>query len=194
MERAQATTEIARTYKFHIWEAVASCLQGAALTGVGRTEDGLLDVKRGMDMYTDLKTPPVFWPILLLIQAITLVQAERSKEALSLINEAITIIGQSAESPLLAEFYRLKGEVLIIISKDNMLQVESIFREVLDLTRQQETKMFELRTSMSLTKLLQNQGKLQEAQLLLSTVYNKFTEGFSTIDMIEAKKLLSNLS
>jgi tetratricopeptide (TPR) repeat protein len=194
VKRSQAALEIAKKYEFQIWVAVATCLQGAALTGIGRGEDGLLEIKRGMDMYTELKTPPVFWPILLLIQAITFVQTARTKEALTQIDEALGIIGQSAENPLLAEFYRLKGDVLLIISQENLIQAESFFRKALDLARQQETVMFELKASMSLSKLLQNQGKAEEGQQLLSTAYGKFTEGFSTIDMIEAKKLISDLS
>jgi tetratricopeptide (TPR) repeat protein len=194
LERAQTTLELARKYGFQIWEAVATCLQGAALTGIGRLEEGLLDVKRGNDMYSELKTPPVFWPILLFIQAITLVQTKRNKEALVLIDEAFGIFGDGAEYPLLAEFYRLKGDVLLIISPENIIQAKSLYRKALDLARKQQTLMFELKTSLSLSMLLKNQGKVQEGKQLLSIVYGKFTEGFSTFDLMEAKKLLSNLS
>ena len=145
-------------------------------------------------MYSELKTPPVFWPILLMIQAITFVQTGDTKEALILIDKALGIMGQNAGNPILAEFYRLKGDVLLLISQENFIQAESLFRKALDLSRQQQTLMFELKTSMSLSKLLLNQGKGQEGQLLLNTAFGKVTEGFSTIDVIEAKELLSDLS
>src|SRR5688572_11035638 len=63
-ERAQAALEIAEQHEFQIWRALAICLQGAALAGMGRAEEGLLQVNRGIDLYQELKTPPIFWPIL----------------------------------------------------------------------------------------------------------------------------------
>jgi adenylate cyclase len=47
---------------------------------------------------------------------------------------------------------------------------------------------------MSLCRLLQKQGKQKQARTQLSEVYNWFTEGFDTPDLIEAKSLLEALS
>jgi predicted ATPase len=53
--------------------------------------------------------------------------------------------------------------------------------------------MWELRTSTSLARLWQSQGKRQEAYGLLTPVYGWFTEGFDTKDLVEAKTLLTEL-
>ena len=188
-ERALAVLEISDKHEFLIWKAAATCLLGAARAGMGQPEDGLLELKQGMETYTGLKTPPVFWPILLLLQGGTCVQAGRPEEALPLIDEALTIIGGHSRNPLLAEFYRLKGEALLMISENNMAHAESLIRLALDHAREQQTAMFELKASMSLTRLLQKQGKPEEGQQLLSTAYGKFTEGFSTVDLTEARDL-----
>jgi predicted ATPase len=50
-----------------------------------------------------------------------------------------------------------------------------------------------LRTSTSLARLWQGQGKRQEAYELLAPVYDWFTEGFDTKDLQEAKALLAEL-
>ncbi len=47
---------------------------------------------------------------------------------------------------------------------------------------------------MSLARLWQQQGKQQEAHKMLSEIYNWFTEGFDTKDLLEAKRLLAELS
>jgi hypothetical protein len=47
---------------------------------------------------------------------------------------------------------------------------------------------------MSLSRLLQTQGKAAEARTLFSEVYGWFTEGFDTVDLQEAKGLLEALS
>ena len=63
----------------------------------------------------------------------------------------------------------------------------------LDWARQQQAKSWELRTSTSLAKLWQSQGKRKKAHDLLAPIYNWFTEGFDTKDLIEAKALLNEL-
>jgi predicted ATPase len=55
-------------------------------------------------------------------------------------------------------------------------------------------KSFELRTSVSLCRLLQKQSKKEEARELLTKIYNWFTEGFETRELMEAKTLLKELN
>jgi predicted ATPase len=54
--------------------------------------------------------------------------------------------------------------------------------------------MWELRTSTSLARLWQQQGKKHEAHQELSSIYNWLTEGSDTKDLQEAKALLEELS
>jgi predicted ATPase len=49
------------------------------------------------------------------------------------------------------------------------------------------------RTATSLARLWQQQGKSQEAYDLLAPVYHRFTEGFDTADLKDAKALLDAL-
>lgn len=45
---------------------------------------------------------------------------------------------------------------------------------------------------MSLARLLEKQGHRDEARIMLSEIYNWFTEGFDTADLKEAKALLDD--
>jgi hypothetical protein len=54
--------------------------------------------------------------------------------------------------------------------------------------------VLELEAVMSLSRLLQQQGKKKEAHQLLAEIYGWFTEGFDTADLKEAKALLAELS
>jgi predicted ATPase len=69
------------------------------------------------------------------------------------------------------------------------------FDEVLEkiLARKQQAKSLELCAATSLARLWQQQGKQHEAHLMLSKVYNWFTEGFDAKDLQEAKTLLDAL-
>ena len=48
--------------------------------------------------------------------------------------------------------------------------------------------------SISLARLWQSQGRNREARDLLARVYGRFTEGFGTVDLREAKRLIDALS
>ena len=60
--------------------------------------------------------------------------------------------------------------------------------------RQQPPKSWALRAAMSLARLARHQGNVQQARELLAPVYGRFTEGFDTRDLKEAKALLRDLT
>ena len=72
-------------------------------------------------------------------------------------------------------------------------EAEVWLQRALDVARRQEAKSLELRAAMSLARLWQSQGKRQDAYDLLSPVYGWFTEGFDTVDLQDANRLLEKL-
>ena len=90
-----------------------------------------------------------------------------------------------------AEILRLKGWMLSL--KGNVEGAERNYLASLDWAREQQAKSWELRTSSSLARLWQSQGKRKEAYDLLAPIYDWFTEGFDTKDLKEAKALLEEL-
>jgi predicted ATPase len=52
---------------------------------------------------------------------------------------------------------------------------------------------WELRAAASLARLLRNQGRRADATACLQAIYDRFTEGFGTADLIMAKQLLDEL-
>jgi predicted ATPase len=91
-----------------------------------------------------------------------------------------------------AEILRLKGWMLSL--KGDLAGAEQSYLASLDWARAQQAKSWELRTSTSLARLWQSQGRRDEARALLEPIYRWFTEGFDTSDLIEAKALLGELS
>jgi predicted ATPase len=78
--------------------------------------------------------------------------------------------------------------------KGDFAGAETSFRTALEIARRQEAKSFELRAATSLARLWQGQSKPAEARALLAPVYEWFTEGFDTGDLVEAKALLDELT
>ena len=54
--------------------------------------------------------------------------------------------------------------------------------------------LHELRAAMGLARLLRDTNRRDEARVMLSEIYNWFTEGFDTADLKDAKALLDKLS
>jgi predicted ATPase len=50
-----------------------------------------------------------------------------------------------------------------------------------------------LRAATSLARLLRNQGRPADATACLQPLYDRFTEGFGTADLIAAKQLLDEM-
>ena len=59
---------------------------------------------------------------------------------------------------------------------------------------QQEMLAWELRAATSLARLLRHHGRPADAIACLQPIYDRFTEGFGTADLIAAKQLLDELS
>jgi predicted ATPase len=75
----------------------------------------------------------------------------------------------------------------------NVAEAESCLRTAIDVARWQGARLFELRATTSLARLLKQQGKQDEARAMLAEIYNWFTEGFDTADLKDAKALLDEL-
>jgi predicted ATPase len=76
----------------------------------------------------------------------------------------------------------------------NATAANNCFRKAIELARVQSTKVWELRATMSLARLLDRQGRRDEARTMLADIYNWFTEGFDTVDLKDAKALLDELA
>jgi len=54
-------------------------------------------------------------------------------------------------------------------------------------------KTWELRATVNLARLLNQQCRREEARTMLAEIYGWFSEGFDTADLIDAKALLEEL-
>jgi predicted ATPase len=93
-----------------------------------------------------------------------------------------------------AELHRRKAELLLNMSIANISDAERELRHAIDIARQQSAKLFELRAATSLARLWADQRRRSEAHDLLSPVHDWFTEGLSSIDLQEAKKVIDMVS
>ena len=79
------------------------------------------------------------------------------------------------------------------LNPNSHTEAEACFHKAIEIACKQQAKSLELRATISLARLWQQQGKSKQAHRMLSEVYNWFTEGFDTKDLQEAKALIEEL-
>ena len=113
--------------------------------------------------------------------------------ALALFEEAIEQIELHGREDRLyyAEILRVTGTLLA--AKGHAQGAKASYLQSLESARKQQARGWELRTASSLARLLQQEGKIEEARALLAPVYGWFSEGFDTADLTSARQLLAEL-
>jgi predicted ATPase len=190
-ERARSVLYISKEHDFQVWEAVATVLHGASLAGMGRVAEGLEQVNQGIALYQGLKTPPVFWPQLLLIHATICGFAGKPAQGLALLDEVMEITGHWSGDNMLPEILNLNGKLLLAHNPNNAAEAVLLFQRAMEISQKIHADMLELRAVISLSQLWRDQGNADPGRRLLSGVYEKFTEGFNTADLVEAREILS---
>jgi hypothetical protein len=158
--------------------------------GMGPAKEGLAQVDEGIALYQELKTPPVFWPSLLAIKAGAHALAGRVAEGLVLVDEALELAA-SRDPSSIPELSLLKGDMLTAAGVADA-DAAHWFHKAFDGAGDQGAGMTQLRAALRLCRLWRSQGA-DDADRLLRGVYDTFTEGFATADLVEARTLLERL-
>lgn len=116
------------------------------------------------------------------------------EQALADLDEALAVVNEKDDRFFESEFHRLKGVCLLENSASNAAEAEICFNHALATSRKQGAKSLELRATMSIARLWQQQGKQDDARRTLQEIYSWFTEGSDTPDLLEASNLLRTLS
>ncbi|MEA2808858.1 MAG: hypothetical protein QOJ17_2999, partial [Rhodospirillaceae bacterium] len=182
---AEMLLDHSRKHGFAVWNDFASRLKGVVLVKTGDLDGGSPLLRAG-EPNADL------WFLTGLGQmAEALGQAGRFAEGIATVERGLD---RSQRGWLAPELLRIKGELLLLQGTTGTTEaVEDVFRRALDGAREQGTLSWELRAVASLARLLRGQGRPADAIACLQPVYDRFTEGFGTADLIAAKRLLDEL-
>jgi predicted ATPase len=159
----------------------------------GEGTAGLAQIRQGLTAILALGQE-LWRPRYLILLAEAAEHVGQVEEGLPLLAEALTALEANGQGDLLAEAYRLQGELLLWQAIPYTAQAEACFHQALAIASRQQAKSWELRAAMSLSRLWQQQGKRAEARQFLAPIYGWFTEGFDTVDLQEAKTLLDELA
>ena len=116
--------------------------------------------------------------------------------------EALELVETTEERFCEAELYRLKGEGLLAQEMKNegakdslqLKEAEECFEQAITIARRQQTKLWELRAVLSVSRLWQMQGKRTKACDMLRETIPWFETQAEIADLQEAKVLLAQIS
>jgi predicted ATPase/DNA-binding winged helix-turn-helix (wHTH) protein len=186
--------EHADRYGPRVWHVWAGCFNGLVMAKRGDLADGLGALRGGLEQAGDARLLPRF--LLLLGElAVCLGEAGEVAPGLATVEETLARGDARDERWYFAELLRIKGELILLENApDAAAAAEDHFRRALDWAHRQDALSWELRTATSLARLWRDRHRVPEARELLAPVYRRFTEGFATADLRQAKILLQQLA
>jgi tetratricopeptide (TPR) repeat protein len=181
--------ELSEKHRFPYQAALSRCIFGRSLAQLGRTGESIALIERGLASLLEIHTRVG-------ISAYTLYlgEAKACEDALAEALEAVqeSLLVNPDELAYRSEALRVRGELRL--KHGHAEQAAGDFLESIGLARKIGAKAWELRTTMSLARLLAKQNRRDEARSMLAEIYNWFTEGFDTADLKDAKALLDELA
>jgi tetratricopeptide (TPR) repeat protein len=193
-EYAEEAGALAADHGLVLYGAMAQVLGGWALTGEGDDDAAAGQIRGGLAAWQSTGAQ-LMRPHLLALLSQASPRRRRDTLGLRLLDEALSLTESTGERWYEAELHRLKGEHLLAGARDTVgiQSARACFEQSLAVARRQHALSLELRAAMSLARLHRQVGPAQartRAGDLVMRVYERFEEGFDTLDLRDARDLL----
>jgi predicted ATPase len=190
LRHVEEVLDLSNRHGFGLFRAFGEAFKGCALAALGRAEEGLPLVHRGLAVTRAIEQ------VLHLPQTLTMLayahgKAGQLEEGLRRLAEASEISAKTQDRWTEAESCRLRGDFLLATGKP--LEAETSYRRALSVARRQKGRLWELRAAVSLARLWHDQHRNDEARTLLQPVYSWFKSAARTPALDEAQELLELL-
>ena len=156
IEFGDRTIQIAKEQAFAFWVAMGTGCKGVGLKHQGRFEEAG-DALRDCLSRLDATGSNILFPKYKGHLADALWHAGRREEAEKKLDEAFADQG-GGELGMMAELLRFRGDFLS--GSGQLDEAEKVYREALDASKRQNAKVYELRTTVHLCRLLQGRGQV----------------------------------
>jgi predicted ATPase len=117
---------------------------------------------------------------------------QQHAQALATIGEAITLAERQGGYLHMPETLRVKGKILASTPGADGRLAEQCFVGAIQWSQRQSALSWELRAANSLASFWLKQGRIDPARQVLAPVYDRFTEGHDTDDLVTARALLAS--
>ena len=189
----EAIIDLARAHAMPTWTAYGGFLRPWSRRHLDGPDAGLSEMRAGIAACR-AEGMGNFIPFIATGLAEAEVEAGEIQAALATIDRVIADSERTGQCWFDAESHRIRAEILLKRDPANWKPAEGAFLTAIAIAQQQKARSFELRAATSMARRWRDQGKRDEAHELLAPVYGRFTEGFDTRDLKEAKALLEQIT
>jgi predicted ATPase len=185
---AARALELSEKNQFPPEAAYSRVVLGQARAHLGSTSEGIALIRQGIASELEVGAR-VSIPFDTTSLATAQMLDGKIVEALETVEQALQVNPDQLYSR--PEAIRVRGELRL---RQNQIELAGAdFYEAIGIARKIGAKAWELRSKMSLARLLAKQDRKSDARKMLAETYNCFTEGFDTADLKDAKALLDEL-
>lgn len=190
--------ELAEEHGMRHFMISGAFMRGWVLTLEGHGPAGIEQMRRALAELDEIKSR-WYRPYNLALLAESYSRIGRPKDGLEILQQALGETSISSERFYDAELYRLQGELTLrsrlgSTRRQGQYDAEQSFMKAINVARDSGAKSLQLRATISLSRLWQGTRNKKAAHCQLELIYDSFTEGFDTSDLIEARELLTALS
>jgi tetratricopeptide (TPR) repeat protein len=161
--------------------------RGALLVRQGDTTAGI-DTMRAAIAAAAARQSRQFRPFQLACVGAAYQELGNSSDAMTLLDEAVSVAEAGGEKQSLAAIHRLRGEILFSLGRSG--EAQRALGRALEIARRQYARFEELRVAIAMVRHAPESDRADARQVLMS-VHSKFEEGHSLPDLRAASDLLS---
>ena len=192
---ANIAIRLASEEGFPVFGGLCGIVHGWAQVQLNGTQDGLVEMQNAISALQHTGTEVTRSHNMTLLGDAFL-RVGNFHECIKVTDETLEWSARTGVTDYDAELYRIKAAAILAPAPDSPTvqeEAEGLLSKSAAIARTSNNRSWELRTSMDLAELWASQGRKQAARNLLEGIYRQFDEGYETVDLRRARKLLNNI-
>jgi class 3 adenylate cyclase/tetratricopeptide (TPR) repeat protein len=192
LESAEKSFEVSQEQRFSLYAILSRISRARAVGELGRLGEARAEMALGID---EARRNGVGFMLSMRDSwlADIHIKAGDKEAALTIVERALTNIGDVTGRAWEAELHRQRAQILLALDPSKVREAESHLKKSIEVARGQSAKSLELRAATSLAELWRMQGRHDEARALLEPIGSWFNEGAETADLRRARDAQSAL-
>ncbi len=188
---ARELMQLAQQHHAAYWSLWAEPMLGWITAQEGNIEAGIRQMSKSTEELQKQKAN-LWVPQTLLLEAEILGNAAQYQRAYALLDAAQALIEPLDQRFYEAELHRVRGAIILSESPNSPAGTGNLDRAI-EVAQQQNSRFLELRACVSKARLWRDRGLPDKAREIVTPIYRSFSEGLTTVDLIEARDLVEEL-
>ena len=193
-EIAQSALELSEKQGFQFWVGWAKLMSAWSKAELDADQKRSKLMDEGLQQWRETGSKLGQTYFLTLLAEVAALEGQYD-QSLALLDEAQLFAEHTGENFWLAEIYRNRGTLILQTPSIADTQAEQWLIKATDIAATQNSKSLELRAYISLHEYFQSHSDkdgILQSSASIKSLYASFTEGFDTMDLINAKNILEN--